>query len=201
MACSVSVGRNRFCCSQVGGIKKVYFATFDGDDSLSNPSQKITSVTVSDAGVVTDIHTPDNDGDVYFFQFELDRQLSSFNQTIVTGSGGSVAYQQDLELHMVGDSEQSWAKMQQLVESLMYAIVLDNNGVYYLCGVENGIECSGGTYAHGGDVAYTDYVGYVLNFSGTELKPAYNLSTTSPFKGWTSSQLEIGAINYQECQA
>ena len=201
MACSVSVGRERFCCSQVGGIKKVFFATYGGDDSLSNESFAIASVTVNATGEVTDISTPNAGDDVYFFEFDLDRQLSSFNQTIVTGSGGSVAYQQDLELHMVGDSERSWLSMQQLVESLMYCIVLDNNGVYYLLGVENGLECSGGTYAHGGDVAFTDYVGYVLNFSGTELKPAYNLSTASPFKSWTSAILELSSASYFTCQS
>jgi hypothetical protein len=155
MACSITKGRGRFCCS----------------------------------------------GQIEFFQFDLDRQLSSFNQTIVTGSGGSVAYQQDLELHMANDSEESWALMQELVESLMTVIVQDNNGVYYLLGTFNGIECSGGTYAHGGDVAYTDYVGYVLNFTGTELKPAYNLSTTSPFKNWTGGELQLTDTQYSTCQA
>lgn len=194
MACSITSGRARFCCSQVGGIKKVFLASF-GDAG----NDKIVSVTASPTtGIVSDIDA--DSGQVEFFEFDLDRQLSSFNQTIVTGAGGSVAYQQDFELHMSNDSEKSWALMQQIVESQMTVIVQDNNGVYYLCGVENGIECSGGTYAHGGDVAFTDYVGYVLNFTGTELKPAYNLSTATPFKQWTNAELQLSSTQYDECQ-
>lgn len=198
MACNITSGRGRFCCSQVGGIKKVFFAaqTNVGNDP-------ITSVTASPTtGEVTDIDC-DGGGTIDFYEFDLDRQLSSFNQTIVTGSGGSVAYQQDLELHMVSDSEKSWALMQEIVESLLTCIVLDNNGVYYLLGAFNGIECTGGTYAHGGDVAFTDYVGYVLNFSGTELKPAYNLSTSTPFKSWATSgsTLDLKSDLYNTCQS
>tara|TARA_R110002012_G_scaffold225361_1_gene397326 strand:- start:942 stop:1529 length:588 start_codon:yes stop_codon:yes gene_type:complete len=195
MGCNISTGRGRFCCSQVGGIKKVFLATHGeaGNDA-------IISVTASSStGEVSDINA--DSGQIEFFEFDLDRQLSSFNQTIVTGAGGSVAYQMDFELHMSNDSEKSWAMMQQIVESLMTVIVQDNNGVYYLCGVENGIECTGGTFAHGGDVAFTDYVGYVLNFSGTELKPAYNMSTVSPFKVWTNAQLIVDSNMYTTCQA
>mgnify|MGYP003665221328 FL=1 len=195
MACNITSGRGRFCCSQVGGIKKVFLASH----GATGGNDAITSVTASGTtGIVSDIDA--DAGDVNFYEFDLDRQLSSFNQTIITGSGGSVAYQQDFELHMSNDSEQSWALMQEIVESLMTVIVQDNNGVYYLCGVDNGIECSGGTYAHGGDVAFTDYVGYVLNFTGTELKPAYNLSTVSPFKSWTSATLEKKSDTYATCQ-
>ena len=195
MACNITTGRNRFCCSQVGGIKKVFLAPQPGQND------PITGVTASSTtGVVSDIVT--DAGQVEFYEFVLDRQLSSFNQTIVTGAGGSVAYQQDFELHMANDSEQSWAAMQEIVESLMTVIVQDNNGVYYLCGAFNGIECTGGTYAHGGDAAFTDYVGYVLNFSGTELKPAYNLSTSSPFKSWPSgTDLSLKTTMYNTCQA
>ena len=99
MACSITSGRARFCCSQVGGIKKVFLASF-GDAG----NDKIVSVTASPTtGIVSDIDA--DSGQVEFFEFDLDRQLSSFNQTIVTGAGGSVAYQQDFELHMSNDSE------------------------------------------------------------------------------------------------
>jgi len=196
MACNISSGRGRFCCSQVGGIKKVFLGVYG--DAGNDEIQSVTASTST--GVVSDI-VVDSGGTTEFFEFELDRQLSSFNQTIITGSGGSVAYQQDFELHMSNDSEKSWAMMQQIVDSLMYLIVQDNNGVYYLCGLENGIECSGGSYAHGGDVAFTDYVGYVLNFTGTELKPAYNLSTVSPFKTWTGGTLSVASDTYNECQS
>ena len=97
------------------------------------------------------------------------------------------------------DSEESWARMQNIVEGLWQVIVLDNNGVYYLVGVENGVEITGGTYAHGGDVAYGDYVGYVINMTGAEPLPAYNMSATSPFTTF-SSDLTLSATQYDTAQ-
>jgi len=192
--CTISSGRGYFCQGQVGGIKKVFLANYYDAESIidvtSDPS----------TGIVSDITTKAS-GSLNFFEFDLDRQLSSFNQTILTGKGGAVAYQTDLDLHMSHDSEESWARMQKVVEGLWQIIVLDNNGVYYLLGVENGVELSGGTYAHGGDVAYGDYVGYVLQMTGAEPVPAYNCSsTTSPMKAWTSGTLVQDATQYDTPQ-
>jgi len=191
--CTISSGRGYFCQGQVGGIKKVFLANYYDAES-------IIDVTTDLNGSVTDIITKAG-GSLNFYEFDLDRQLSSFNQTILTGKGGAVAYQTDLDLHMSHDSEESWARMQKIVEGLWQIIVLDNNGVYYLLGVENGVELSGGTYAHGGDVAYGDYVGYVLQMTGAEAVPAYNCSsTTSPMKAWTSGTLVQDATQYDTPQ-
>jgi len=192
MACDISKGRGYFCGGQVGGIKKIYLASyFDGEKINCD------GITTDANGIVTDVcvNAPDCDGVQNFYEFDLDRQLSSFNQTIVTGSGGAVVYQQELELHMSHDSNESWLRMQNIVEGLYYGFVLDNNGVYYFVGLCNGLQVTGGTYAHGGDVAYTDYVGYVLTMSGAEPVPAFNFGTTFPMISYTSGQLD-----YQETQ-
>ena len=99
---------------------------------------------------------------------------------------------------MSHDSQESWARMQLVCEGVFQVIVEDNNGVYYLAGVTNGIQVSGGTYAHGGDVAYTDYVGYVIQMTGAEKLPAYNMSTATPFKAYSPStdSLVLSALTY-----
>ncbi len=191
--CTLSKGRGYFCGGQVGGIKKVFLANFYDAEAI------IDVTATAETGVISDIETKAG-GSLSFYEFDLDRQLSSFNQTIITGKGGAVAYQQDLELHMSHDSEESWLRMQNVVEGLWQIIVLDNNGVYYLLGEQNGIEIGGGSYAHGGDVAYTDYVGYVVNMTGAEPIPAYNLSTTSPFKAWTTGTLASETSQYNTAQ-
>ena len=191
MSCLIASGRGHFCQGQVGGIKKIYFANW-------YDANKITAVTASGTtGTVSDITTA---GSLDFYEFSLDRQTSSFNQTITTGGGGAVNYEQALDLHMSHDSEESWARMQNVVESVFQAIILDNNGVYYLAGVDNGISVNGGTYAHGGDVSFTDYVGYVLQMIGSEPFPAYNLTTTSPFKSWSGGTLALSATTYNTAQ-
>tara|TARA_R100001244_G_scaffold130813_3_gene103314 strand:- start:441 stop:1028 length:588 start_codon:yes stop_codon:yes gene_type:complete len=191
--CTLTKGRGYFCGGQVGGIKKVFLADYHDAESI------ITVTASASTGIVSDMVTKAG-GDLTFFEFDLDRQLSSFTQGIVTGKGGAVAYSQDLELHMSHDSEESWAMMQNVVEGLWQIIVLDNNGVYYLLGKENGIEIGDGSFGHGGDVAYTDYVGYVVSMKGAEPIPAFNLSTATPFKAWTTDTLVLSATQYNTAQ-
>jgi hypothetical protein len=194
--CSLSKGRGYFCAGSVGGIKKVYLAYYHGAEAIT----KVETDSTTNFGRVTDVTTKAG-GSLEFFEFDLDRQMSSFNQTILTGKGGAVAYQTELELHMSHDSEESWMRMQEVAEGLFQVFVEDNNGVFYLAGVENGIECTGGSYAHGGDVAYTDYVGYVVNLTGAEPLPAFNFgSTTSPFQAYTSGTLTLSASQYNTPQ-
>lgn len=195
--CLITKGRGYFCGGQVGGIKKVYLANYYDANSIT----AIATSTVAGAtyGLVSDVTTASA---LSFYEFDLDRQSSSFNQTIVTGNGGAVVYQSDLELHFSHDSGESWARMQNVVEGLWQVIVLDNNGNYYLLGTLNGVQVTGGTYAHGGDVAYGDYVGYVVNMQGAEPKPAYNFGDSTPFVDtWTSGDLSLSASQYNQDQA
>lgn len=196
--CNLSKGRGYFCGGQVGGIKKVFLANYL--DYESPGGVPIIVTTDNTTGAVTDVQVGEDENDLSFYEFDLDRQLSSFNQTIVTGKGGAIAYQQDLELHMSHDSEESWMRMQNVAEGLWIVFVLDNNGVYYMLGATNGIEVSGGSYAHGGDVAYTDYVGYVISMTGAEPKPAFNFGTSTPFKSWTSGILDLASSMYNTPQ-
>ena len=87
MACNISSGRGYFCSGQVGGIKKVYLANFTDDHKIISVSGggsfatdgQVTAITTKAYSTTTD--------KLEFYEFDLDRQLSSFNQTIVTGSG------------------------------------------------------------------------------------------------------------------
>lgn len=190
--CTISKGRGYFCGGQVGGIKKIYLANF-------YDANKLTAVTTSASDGSVSALTTASGSALSMYEFDLDRQSSSFNQTILTGKGGAVAYQSEFEFQLSHDSEESWLRMQNIVEGLWQMIVLDNNGVYYLVGLENGVEVTGGTYAHGGDVAFGDYVGYVINMIGAEPVPAFNLSTSSPFTAF-SSQLTLSSDSYNTAQ-
>ncbi len=200
--CSISKGRGYFCGGQVGGIKRIFLANYYGSEPIWN----VVTDATTNFGEVTDIWCGDafsseKDGEQSFYVFDLDRQSSSFNQTIITGKGGAVAYQTELELHLSHDSQESWMRMQNIVEGLWQVIIEDNNGVYYLAGVENGIEVSGGSYAHGGDVAYGDYVGYIVNMIGAEPNPAYNLGTESPAQmSFTNGSIGILSTQYSTAQ-
>ena len=198
--CSISKGRGFFCGGQVGGIKKVFIANYySGNRILGVTSSGIAGSTY---GYMADISVDDSSTAIPFYEFDLDRQSSSFNQTIVTGSGGAVVYQQDLELKLSHDSGESWKRMQKIVEGLWQMFVLDNNGMYYLLGTENGVQVTGGSYAHGGDVAYGDYVGYTLTLQGAEPKPAFVKDATPFGTGvFTNGELELSPTQYNQNQA
>ena len=168
--CLISSGRGHFCQGQVGGIKTIFLVNWYS-------ANKIITVSADDAtGVVsalTQVTSPTPTA-LQFYQLDLDRQTSSLNQTITTGGGGAINYEQALDVHMSHDSQESWARMQNVTEGVFQVIILDNNGVYYLAGVDNGISVTGGTYAHRGDVAFTDYVGYIMQMVGSEPFPAFN---------------------------
>ena len=188
--CLISSGRGHFCQGQVGGIKTIFLANW-------YDANKITLVTAAaDTGIVSALTTASA---LSFYQFDLDRQTSSFNQTITTGGGGAINYEQALDVHMSHDSQESWARMQNVTEGVFQVIILDNNGVYYLAGVDNGISVTGGSFAHGGDVAFTDYVGYIMQLVGSEPFPAYNLTTTSPFTAF-ASDITLETTQYNTAQ-
>ncbi len=193
--CEISSGRGYFCAGQVGGIKKVYLANWYSDDAIASITQSATSGTISAV-----LQSSSAGAALKFYEFDLDRQLSSFNQTIITGGGGALTYQTDLDLHMSHDSQESWARMQNVCEGVFQVVVEDNNGVYYFAGLSNGLQVASGTYAHGGDVAYTDYVGYVIQMTGAEPIPASNMSTVSPFVTY-SSTMALQGTQYNDPQA
>lgn len=194
--CEIGTGRGYFCQGQVGGIKKIFLANYYDATAIELVTASTSDGTITDIalkGVAPSTQT--------FYEFDLDRQLSSFNQTIITGSGGALTYQTDLDLHMSHDSQESWAQMQLVCEGVFQVIILDNNGVYYLAGVNNGLQILSGTFAHGGDVAYADYVGYVVQMNGAEKYPAYNMGTATPFKTYTSTDiLALSAVTYNDPQ-
>jgi|TARA_R100000081_G_C4820091_1_gene178993 hypothetical protein len=202
--CNITKGRGYFCGGQVGGIKRIFLANFYGSEAIWNVVTATTDTT-DPFGYVTEVWCGDQwsyekTGQQDFYEFDLDRQMSSFNQTILTGKGGAIAYQTELELHLSHDSTESWMRMQNVVEGLWQVIIEDNNGVFYLAGVENGIEVSGGSYAHGGDVAYGDYVGYVVSMIGAEPLPAYNLGTETPFGSARWDVADTGQLALTETQ-
>tara|TARA_R110000744_G_scaffold51523_1_gene110913 strand:- start:153 stop:749 length:597 start_codon:yes stop_codon:yes gene_type:complete len=195
--CEIGTGRGYFCQGQVGGIKKVFLANYYDINAIELVTASGTAGTITDVDLKGAAASS-----LSFFEFDLDRQLSSFNQTIITGSGGALTYQTDLDLHMSHDSQESWAQMQLVCEGVFQVFVLDNNGVYYLAGVSNGLQILSGTFAHGGDVAYADYVGYVVQMNGAEKYPAYNFGTATPFTTYASTDiLALSSTTYNDPQA
>ena len=158
MSCTLNTGRKIPCKSAFGGIKKVYFADFG----------TITGVTV-DASTkeATIVGTP--------AWYEYDVKGNSSLETTVTSSreNGTTFYTQTLNLTLTYLDAETQAELEILAVGRPYVVVEDYYGNNFLCGVENGMELTGGTVVTG--AAAGDLSGFTLTFEGLEETAPYFL--------------------------
>ena len=160
MACVLTTGRKVPCKSAFGGIKTVYFANFASDPGVDG----ITGVTLVPA---TGISTIDN-GSPAPTWYEYDVKGNSSLETTVTSSrdNGTTFYTQTLNLTLTYLDGLTQQELQLLAVSRPYIVVSDYYGNNFLCGLENGMECTGGTVVTG--AAAGDLSGFTLTFEGME---------------------------------
>ena len=160
MACALTTGRTVPCKSAFGGIKTVLFADY-GD---------LTAVTIDAAtkeATVTGTPT----------WYEYDVKGNSSLETTVTSSreNGTTFYTQTLALTLTYLDAKTQAELQLLAVARPYIVVVDYYGNNFLCGFENGMECTGGTVVTG--AAAGDLSGFTLTFAGMEETAPYFLAT------------------------
>jgi hypothetical protein len=158
MACTLTTGRKLPCKSAFGGIKRVYFADF-GD---------IGDITVSATGEASFTGTPT--------WYEYDVKGNSSLETTVTSSreNGTTFYTQTLNLTLTYLDAETQQELQKLAVARPYIVVEDYYGNSFLCGAENGAECTGGTVVTGASAG--DLSGFTLTFEGLEETAPYFLA-------------------------
>ena len=158
MACTLTTGRKVPCKSAFGGIKTVYFADF-GD---------VGTITVGATGTATFDGTPT--------WYEYDVKGNSSLETTVTSSreNGTTFYTQTLNLTLTYLDAKTQAELQTLAVARPKIVVEDYYGNSFLCGFENGMECTGGTVVTG--AAAGDLSGFTLTFEGMEETAPYFLA-------------------------
>jgi len=160
MACTLSTGRKVPCKSAFGGIKTVLFANYGA----------LTAVTIDGTTKeATVTGTPD--------WYEYDVKGNSSLETTVTSSreNGTTFYTQTLSLTLTYLDAKTQAELQTLAVARPYIVVVDYYGNNFLCGFENGMECTGGTVVTG--AAAGDLSGFTLTFEGMEETAPYFLAT------------------------
>ena len=159
MACTLTTGRKVPCKSAFGGIKTVLFADYGA----------LTAVTVdATTKEATVTGAPD--------WYEYDVKGNSSLETTVTSSreNGTTFYTQTLNLTLTYLDAQTQAELQTLAVARPYIVVVDYYGNNFLCGFENGMECTGGTVVTG--AAAGDLSGFTLTFEGMEETAPYFLA-------------------------
>ena len=159
MACTLTTGRKVPCKSAFGGIKTVYFTNFGG----------VTGVTVdSTTKEATIAGTPT------FYEYDV--KGNSSLETTVTSSreNGTTFYTQTLNLTLTYLDALTQQELQILAVARPNIVVEDYYGNSFLCGFENGMECTGGTVVTG--AAAGDLSGFTLTFEGMEETAPYFLA-------------------------
>ena len=160
MACALTTGRSLPCKSAFGGIKKVYFGDFGS----------ITAVSLGADGEVATITGTQPDW------YEYDVKGNSSLETTVTSSreNGTTFYTQTLNLTLTYLDAKTQNELQIIAVGRPYVVVEDYYGNQFLCGFENGMECTGGTTVTG--AAAGDLSGFTLTMEGLEESAPYFLA-------------------------
>lgn len=156
MACLLTKGRNEPCKDTVGGLKAVYFIDYGtlGAITYAASSDEITAL----AGTPT------------AFKFDL-KGNSNLEQTITSSrENGTTFYDQILTLTLKKLSPETNDEVALLAVARPHVVVEDNNGNFFLMGLEHGADINGGTVVNGSGMA--ELSGYTLSFQGMEKKPA-----------------------------
>lgn len=170
MACDITLGRLEPCKNAVGGLTAAYFINY-GD---------ITGYTYD--GTYTDVITAVS-GTPTAYKYDL-KGTNSFDQTITSSrENGTTFFDQSLKLQL----KNLTVNMHKQVKLLSYGrpqiVVEDNNGNLFLCGLQHGMEVTGGTIVTG--TAMGDLSGYTLELKGMEKVPANFFADTLEDAGFT----------------
>jgi len=170
MACDLAIGRIEPCKDSVGGLKNLYFVNYD---DLGAITYDVTNTDVIDAVA----GTPDA------YKYEI-KGASSFTQNIQSSRDtGTTAFEQVVEVTLKKLTIADHKELKILAFGRPHVIVEDNNGNYFLAGLEHGCDVTGGTIVTG--AAMSDLSGYTLTLTGMEKSPANFLGDTPTAVGFT----------------
>jgi hypothetical protein len=160
MACLLTSGRSLGCKSSVGGLKNIYFADYG----------TLGAETIVDGEITVLAGTPD------WFKYEI-KGNSSLESTINSSrENGTTFYTQTLNVTLPILDKATQEEIKLLAVSRPHVAIEDYNGNFFLVGLVNGAEVTGGTIVSG--AAMGDLSGFTLTLEGQETAPAYFVLST-----------------------
>ena len=161
MAClTLTSGRALPCKKTVGGLKAVYFADFG----------TLGTATITGSEITAFSGTPD------FFKFDING-TSSLETTINSSKeNGSLFYTQTLNLSLLVLDKSTQEEIKIIATSRPHVAVEDYNGKFFLIGLLNGTETTGGSIVTG--AAMGDAQSFTLTLEAMEVDPAHFVEAT-----------------------
>lgn len=151
MATSLTRGRAIQNKDNVGGLKAVYFVDFGDLGSATRGSEdEITAF----------------DGTFSAHKYEL-KGANSFEQPINTSrENGTTFYEQTLSIVLPALSKEDHKELKLIIIDRKQVVIETNNGEFFVVGLENGADVTGGTVSTG--AAMGDLTGYSLTITAQE---------------------------------
>jgi hypothetical protein len=154
MPCTIANGRAEVCKDSVGGLKNVYFINYGID--LANVTYHATNTDLITA--ITGVST--------LYKFELKGE-NSFEQNIVSDrNAGTTYFEQTLSLKLKKQDIATSKNIKTLAYGRPHVVIEDNNGNFFLMGLGQGADVTGGNINGGTKMA--DMNGYSLTFMAEE---------------------------------
>lgn len=172
MACDLTLtGRGVGCKDALGGIKRIYVAEWSEDDWSWDAVTSGTTpgVTIAAGSLLTAVE---------FYTYDMTRGSGSLTQTITADlTAGTVFFDQVCSVTFNKAATTDIAEISNLVKGRCSVLVQDNNDNWFVMGLKNGVEVSGGTAQTG--AAAGEQNGFTLEFSAQEVAPAPFLAVTA----------------------
>ena len=176
MACDLTQGRKVPCKDVIGGIVRAWFVDF------------------GDLGTVTKVDDEITDLSGTFTCYQYDLKGTNSLETAITSSreNGTTFFEETLTLTLPKLSKEDNMELKLISYSRPHIAIEDRNGNFMLCGLEHGMDVSGGSIATG--TAFGDMSGYTLTLTGQELEPANFIAggtAADPFAGMSSATVTV----------
>jgi len=176
MACDLTAGRKVPCKDVIGGIVRAWFIDFGELGTVTKTADEITDMT----------------GTITALQYDLKGTNSL--ETAITSSreNGTTFFEETLTLTLPKLSKEDNLQLKLMAYGRPHICVEDRNGNFLLCGLEHGMEVTGGSIATG--TAFGDMSGYSLTLTGQELEPANFIAggtAADPLAGMSSATVTV----------
>lgn len=153
MACNLTQNMTIDCRDNVGGLKEVLFIEFDNVTTMTQASGVITAITLASTK--------------QFRRYVMAKETAFFTETLNTNvQNGTIFYQQELTIVLNKMQANTRNELLVLAQVRTIAIALDLNGKYWLLGLEQAMDATGGEGGSG--TAHGDRNGYTRVFTGME---------------------------------
>jgi len=179
MPCLLTKAIGLNCKDTVGGIKAIYFSDFQvaGYSEMTFASGVLTGI-----GVAQQV-----------FRYDVQPNTASLTTTVTNEPAGSASFDSALEITLNILKQSTSDELQLLIQTRVFAYILDANDNVYCIGLQNGCTVTGGTFVTG--QARADMQGYTLTVTAGEgeYPPSITASDSSDAAAWPFDGVNAGA--------